>query len=1106
MHGIAEALDTSADGASEMKSAIEDLTGIFVKFAGTKSGVAAQISSNIEESFKGGANVSAKKKDFFNKYNPTDQNYNSLRSQIVSEYQRLEQEVKSHANPTGEWKKIVEDYKEQMSWLKELAGARYYDVSLSKKTGGVGSIRGEESDFITLFQNAFKTYRSATQAHGEAMGQAFMKNDPRMIEKFSQFFNGKEGAVLKDKEGKDVKFGGKTIAEIFGDKYLQNGIIDFDKGMKSLIEALKKGSAAEKKYAIHLESTWNQLLNKSIVDDWIKQMNKSLDDLGKTFKRSSEQIDAYRALMHNGTADRLGKYVGATREQAMTPSSVKQFGDIQKYANQYNQLVRENNKNGTLKTDEGVEIKLPQIEIGKLENVDDVYAAIEQLTNFKSMNNGAFGASEYGKAGQELEAMLQNYLTTVIAELKSISSETYTGDKLADAIANAQSKVKTAVDIARSQQAVNALYGGDQGAAMKGRMNAVNDAVQSVFDEFIKSNDFAAMSNAGSYFGGKGIDMDTLKAKFKKIVDGVDDDILKKELEEKFKDLELKVIEFKAETGDLGSIFENLKMYSGAHEAATNRYAEYQDKKSTLETDIQNKETEIANLSNPEMYESMGLDAETAAQCLAEANQELQVMQEDLAACNQELVSMGENGQNYERKLRKAALINIQKNLTKANKALNSMSGAVSGVVSAAKSLSKAINKVYDVMHDGENPEWMQDMDAFLEDFGEAFEMLIAPVAGIIAMLQALAVASLTAEEAMTPLMIVMLAIIAAAIIVAAIVAACQQHDRKLQHEIDALEESIERTETAMKNLEAASERMNGYKKLGTQIQALALNYDVYAKKLEQAAKEEEKKNTDDKKLQEYTQGAREALDEFLNSLKETTDEMFGSVQDWATSLSDALRSAFQNGENAARAFRNTAIEMVGDIVNKIIEMTVLEPMMESAIESLLGYSLDEKSDKYIMKGDKFKNPDGSINTQKLAEYVTSKMSNDNAEGIYEFMRTVESGYGSVIDFINNDLAKPLKEAWAYNSETSALSGGIEGITEDTARTLEGLSMSMLAQLVLIQRSMLNLESSGFANVQLSWFNDMLNQQRAIRKAADSIDSILSGSRDGTRSLQVRIE
>lgn len=1122
---IADAMKQFADSVNDpnLRANILDLMGLFVNAAGTKSGVAKQISTNIENDFKNGANVSARQKDFFNRYNPTDQNVNALRDQVVSEYQRLEAENKSHPNPQGEWKKRVDENTEEMGWLKLLASSRYYDVDLSKKNGGAGTEQDIEiSEFISRLKDAYEVYKKATQAEGADMGLAYMQNDKKMQERFFNFFHGFDEAgeldIFKNEKGQDIKIGksGQTIRDLLKDAFIgegiEKGVIDFEKAIRKVGEAMiEYGKQNEKARRGFISAgkayiKYADQISKDNVTAWIADVNKQFTDLGKTFERTNQQVELYRTLMKNGTSEQLGQFAGVGRGASMTPDSVRNAGDIQKMMALYNKLLREEASKNLKEGETLDESKLNFLSIDRLSSVSDIQNAIATVTERMKLNKDNFGLGTYGEAGNKLEALLKNQLGIIIRELQSISSEQYTGDNLADAIANAQTRVKTAIDITRSQEKVNQLYGGDHGAAMKGRMDAVFAATQSVFDEFLKSNNFEAMSQATRFFtnkdgsqssteiwGAAGIDIEKLKEKFRKIVDNVDDNILKDELEKKFRDLELKVLEFNAAGGDLGAIHDNIQLYKGAHQEAISKYNNAIDERDRHEENIKGLNGSLANAI------SLGLDKET----IDGINLAIQQEKEELVACNVELVKMGENGINFEKSLKAEALKNIQANISKASQGLDAMQNAVMGVVNAAKSMAKAINKVYDVMHDGENPAWMQDMEGFLEDFGEAFQMLIAPIGAVIAMIMALAIVSVTAESMMTPLLIVMLAIIAAAIIVAAIVAAFQQHDRALEREIENLEEQIEDTQNEMKNLEAAAQRMSGFRKMNTEIQALSKNYDIYKDKLKQAALEEDKKNTDNDKVKEYKQGAQEALDEFLNSLKDATDEITGSVQDWASSLSEALRSAFQNGENAARAFRNTAIEMVGDIVNKIIEMTVLEPMIENAIQGLLGYSLDKNSSNYIGAQDRFKNSDGSINSQKLADYVTGQLSNDNAEGIYQFMKSVEGGYGRVIDFINNDLAKPLKEAWAYNSDTSELSGGIQGITEDTARTLEGLANSQLAQLVLIQRSVLAIEGSGFTQIQTSWFNDILNHQKATRIATESIKTAIDEMRNGIRPMSV---
>lgn len=88
---------------------------------------------------------------------------------------------------------------------------------------------------------------------------------------------------------------------------------------------------------------------------------------------------------------------------------------------------------------------------------------------------------------------------------------------------------------------------------------------------------------------------------------------------------------------------------------------------------------------------------------------------------------------------------------------------------------------------------------------------------------------------------------------------------------------------------------------------------------------------------------------------------------------------------------------------------------------------------------------------------------------------------------------------------TTALSGGISGITEDTARQLEGLNNSMLIQLIAISQYLSYMSNSGFAQVQVSWFNDMLSQTRAIKTATEGVYKAISDMRNGTRPMSVVI-
>lgn len=63
----------------------------------------------------------------------------------------------------------------------------------------------------------------------------------------------------------------------------------------------------------------------------------------------------------------------------------------------------------------------------------------------------------------------------------------------------------------------------------------------------------------------------------------------------------------------------------------------------------------------------------------------------------------------------------------------------------------------------------------------------------------------------------------------------------------------------------------------------------------------------------------------------------------------------------------------------------------------------------------------------------------------------------------------------------------------------------MLMQMILANRELSIISQSGFAQVQVSWFNDMLQQARATRVASEQIKQILDETRNGIRPLKVEV-
>lgn len=282
--------------------------------------------------------------------------------------------------------------------------------------------------------------------------------------------------------------------------------------------------------------------------------------------------------------------------------------------------------------------------------------------------------------------------------------------------------------------------------------------------------------------------------------------------------------------------------------------------------------------------------------------------------------------------------------------------------------------------------------------------------------------------------------------------------DSKIQHQQDELVRSNDRLSNAMESLEHALKSSVGNEK-----------YDIYSEQLKNfrmqqlqyeqlLALENEKKSGDSEKAEDYAKQATELgrqIDDLINNLK---SEILGTADELASSLTDALVGAFREGTNAARAWRDAVKGYIGDILKQELMTKVIAPFFDGIMDDFFGVSgmTDEQKKAYF---------------EKLgSEGVIGLFSDENR--VNDFVRSLNSAGITLIDLFNN-LPEDLQDYIAYNGSTSALAGGISGITEDTARTLEGLANSQLMQLITINKVLTqylesdnSYERSYMANVQ----------------------------------------
>lgn len=181
---------------------------------------------------------------------------------------------------------------------------------------------------------------------------------------------------------------------------------------------------------------------------------------------------------------------------------------------------------------------------------------------------------------------------------------------------------------------------------------------------------------------------------------------------------------------------------------------------------------------------------------------------------------------------------------------------------------------------------------------------------------------------------------------------------------------------------------------------------------------EADKKKSSQDALDEYKAKIAELDDQIAYFSQDLANELFGiDLKGWADQIGDALMTAFENGEDAAKAFKNTVQDIMRQVLRKMLSIGIIEPMMERLQKKLFGEN---------GKGGSFdaNNPEGTIDAamRDVAEFF-----GDNGEG-QKMIAATQSFYEKW-----EDLMRSYGMTLADESKSSSATAGIKGITEQTA-------------------------------------------------------------------------
>lgn len=218
---------------------------------------------------------------------------------------------------------------------------------------------------------------------------------------------------------------------------------------------------------------------------------------------------------------------------------------------------------------------------------------------------------------------------------------------------------------------------------------------------------------------------------------------------------------------------------------------------------------------------------------------------------------------------------------------------------------------------------------------------------------------------------------------------------------------------------EKLQKRVSAYDEGGAYGYQRALMQEQLSELEKQRQAEIDKKKTDDSKVADYENQIAEMKQQIKDFAEETAESLYGiNLKDWASQLGDALYEAWQKGEDGAEAFKNKVADIMGDVMNSILKISILEPAMQQLQKMLFG---EDGMSGYFGK-------DFSLDEKEL-------------EGIADYLMGVSEktdDYYSMLDKLNNYMEKKYGISMKEEEEDSGsgLSKGMQNVTENTANLL----------------------------------------------------------------------
>lgn len=209
-------------------------------------------------------------------------------------------------------------------------------------------------------------------------------------------------------------------------------------------------------------------------------------------------------------------------------------------------------------------------------------------------------------------------------------------------------------------------------------------------------------------------------------------------------------------------------------------------------------------------------------------------------------------------------------------------------------------------------------------------------------------------------------------------------------------------------------------------------------KKMQQYNEEADKKKKDDAKLEEYKKEIAELDAQVQQFAENLMNELWGiDFKGWASQISDALMTAFENGTSAAEAFDDVASDIMRSMAKNMLNLAIVEPFMDAVKKKVLGYT-DENGEYHAGIVDT-RNPEEFLNN---AKENAAKIATATAAGLKDI---AEPATTASMEFLTGfeDIMKQFGWTLKDKDKSSGSNSISQTITEETAGYMTGILAAM---------------------------------------------------------------